>query len=165
MQRTLYLVRHAKSSWEYPLEDIARPLAPRGVKEIIRIADALRERQIMPQRLISSDAVRALCTATILLHKLSLPLEILHINHTIYSGTASDYAAIIQLLPEKIGSVMLVGHESILSDTARQWLASPPEKIPTSAVLAITWKENASWQECAATKGKLKFFLTPKKYN
>jgi len=64
MQKTIYLVRHAKSSWEHPgLADIDRPLNNRGKKNAPEMGSRLKNQQIFPDLLISSPAKRAYNTA------------------------------------------------------------------------------------------------------
>ncbi len=51
--KTLYLVRHAKSSWKYPrLDDFERPLNKRGRKNAPFMGSILRE--LKPPRILSS---------------------------------------------------------------------------------------------------------------
>ncbi|MGB4972019.1 MAG: histidine phosphatase family protein, partial [Cyclobacteriaceae bacterium] len=60
---TLYLVRHAKSSWENPdLSDFDRPLNERGRKDAPRMGKRIKEREITPDLMLSSPANRAIST-------------------------------------------------------------------------------------------------------
>ena len=55
----LILMRHAKSSWDMPLDDHSRPLNPRGRKAAKALGDWLRDKGHVPEQAIISDAVRA----------------------------------------------------------------------------------------------------------
>ena len=62
--KTLLVLRHAKSSWNDPaLDDHERPLNKRGRRDAPRMGALVREYGLIPDLVISSDAVRARLTA------------------------------------------------------------------------------------------------------
>ncbi|MFT5861747.1 MAG: phosphohistidine phosphatase, partial [Flavobacteriales bacterium] len=63
--KTLYLVRHAKSSWEFDVIDHERPLNERGMRDAPIVAVAVAEKMPKPDMFLSSDATRAKATAAI----------------------------------------------------------------------------------------------------
>ena len=64
--KTLYLIRHAKSSWDdHDLSDFQRTLNNRGLKDAPLIVKFLKGNNIVPDLIITSPAVRALSTAEI----------------------------------------------------------------------------------------------------
>jgi len=72
--KRLYLVRHAKSSWDHPgLEDFDRPLNKRGMRDAPKMGEYLAEQRILPQIIVSSPARRAHATATSLAVALQVP--------------------------------------------------------------------------------------------
>ena len=74
--KTLYLVRHAKSSWEEPgVSDADRPLIPKGLKKTQLIVDFLLKRETKIDLMISSPAVRAYETAKLVAAGLDYPLN------------------------------------------------------------------------------------------
>src|SRR5256712_2595334 len=59
MDKTLYLLRHAKSSWEDPtLADHDRPLASRGRRASKAIAEYLRRQRSTPRLVLCSSTER-----------------------------------------------------------------------------------------------------------
>ena len=61
--KTLYIVRHAKSSWSSPdLIDIDRPINEKGKKGLSRVIAFLLEEAVRPDLIISSHAVRTVQT-------------------------------------------------------------------------------------------------------
>ncbi len=61
LMKKLYLIRHAKSSWDYPgLNDHERPLNKRGERDAPFMAKILKEKKVKPDLILSSTAVRAL---------------------------------------------------------------------------------------------------------
>ena len=59
--KTLYIVRHAKSSWrDIDLADIDRPLKNRGVNDAIIVGERLKDRDIIPDLIFTSNAIKFL---------------------------------------------------------------------------------------------------------
>jgi phosphohistidine phosphatase len=75
--KTLYIVRHAKSSWEYGgINDIDRPLKKRGIKDAYLISSVLQKKISCPDVFIASCANRALHTAMIFSYSFNYPLTV-----------------------------------------------------------------------------------------
>ena len=73
--KTLFLVRHAKSSWENPgLSDEERPLNPRGERDAPRMGKRLAAREVKPDILISSPALRAHSTSIKIAAEIGYPV-------------------------------------------------------------------------------------------
>jgi phosphohistidine phosphatase len=73
---TLYLVRHAKSSWKQPeLSDFERPLNKRGKNDAPFMGRLLSDKGINPDLLISSPAKRARITARLIASEINFPKE------------------------------------------------------------------------------------------
>ena len=74
--KTLFLVRHAKSSRDDPvLPDKDRPLNERGMRDASRVGEQLAKRDANPDLILSSPAQRALTTAEIVARKLHYRLK------------------------------------------------------------------------------------------
>jgi phosphohistidine phosphatase len=62
--KTLFILRHAKSSWkEQDLPDHDRPLNKRGKKDAPRMGKLLTDEDLIPDLIMSSTAARAKKTA------------------------------------------------------------------------------------------------------
>jgi phosphohistidine phosphatase len=57
--KTLILVRHAKSSWKYDVEDVNRPLKNRGITDANLVSRAFNNRKLSIDNVFSSPANRA----------------------------------------------------------------------------------------------------------
>src|SRR6266487_3467541 len=69
--KTLFLIRHAKSSWDdTALPDKDRPLGDRGRRDAPKMGKRLAKRDVKPDLILSSPARRALTTAEIIAKKL-----------------------------------------------------------------------------------------------
>ncbi len=158
--KILYLVRHAKSSWDYDdLCDFDRPLGTKGIKQLQTIIPALKKEKVRPDVLVSSPAVRAIQTAMMVLHGLELPTEAFTLRAPLYEGAALEYLDAIQSLSDSFDTAMIVGHHPGITNAVNRLLGEHFEKIPTSAVYGIRWKTD-SWTKCVSEKGTSVFALT-----
>jgi len=164
VKRTLYLLRHAKSSWDDPsLPDYERPLARRGRRACARLASHLQAELIEPQLVLCSSAVRARET----LMRLALPSSVeVRVEDSIYGASAAGLLAMLRALPESIESALVVGHDPGIQELALL-LARPGglrdevrAKFPTGALatLALT----TSWGALTIDTAELTAFVTPR---
>ena len=95
---TLYLLRHAKSSWDDPtLPDDKRPLAPRGRRDGKRIAEHLRRQEIEPELVLCSSAARTRETLELLRPALGGATVV--VEDELYGASADRLLARIRLVP------------------------------------------------------------------
>ena len=137
--RILTLVRHAKSSRDYPeLSDFERPLNTRGRKEAPAIAARLRKADIKPDLLVSSPATRAITTARLFAEELNLHLDEILLNPHIYEASAWTLLHIVRSLPPHHEEVMLFGHNPGISHFAHELVKECPfEEMATCAAVRI----------------------------
>lgn len=141
----LYLLRHAKSSWDDPaLADHGRPLAPRGRRNGAALAEHASREGIAPELVLCSTALRARETLAILLPALDGETEI-RLEDELYGATADELLTRLRAVPSAVGSVLVVGHNPGLETlVARLAGAEAPDRLPTSALVGIetggTWK-------------------------
>ena len=113
--KTLFLIRHAKSSWDDPaLSDKDRPLGDRGRRDAPRMGKRLAKRDVKPDLILSSPARRALTTAEIIAKKLDYKRKDIVVDTRLYASTvdgllnvrrgameAGQYAAAVAAVREK----------------------------------------------------------------
>ena len=162
--KTIYLVRHAKSSWKYPnLDDFERPLNKRGRKNAPFMGAILKKLKVAPDLIISSPANRASMTARIIADKISYPLEKIRYSEDIYEFSANALIDVIEHLDDGIDKAMLVGHNPALTDLANYIGDTPISNIPTVGVFCANL-DIPSWDKISDGCGKFKFFEFPKKH-
>lgn len=161
--KTLYLVRHAKSSWDYPeLDDIDRPLSKRGKRNAPEMGKRLAAQNILPQQLITSPAKRALATARKIADEIGFPREAIGLEEKLYLASVEDIVEVIQKADDAAGSLMLFGHNPGFTDTANRLCGSDIYNIPTCGVVGIQFDAD-SWAGVAEGEGRFLFFDFPKK--
>lgn len=162
--KTLYLVRHAKSSWEYEeLDDFERPLNIRGKRDAPYMSKILAGKNIKPELIISSPALRAYSTARIFAVNLDYPLSKLQSSELLYEARASSYFDLIHEIDDSFQSVMLVSHNPGITFMSNALGNKFIDNVPTTGIVAVELNVN-SWKEVEADCGRLLFFEYPKKY-
>jgi phosphohistidine phosphatase len=163
--KTLYLVRHAKSSWKYNnLTDNERPLKKRGKKNAEFISKLLKKGNNFPEIIISSPAVRAYESAKIFAENLNIVEKDIIKEERLHMADYDDFISVINDIPMKINKVMLFSHNPGLTYFACTISGADIDNVPTSGVVRIDFDINA-WSDISSVKGKLEFFEFPKKYN
>jgi phosphohistidine phosphatase len=136
--KTLYIVRHGKSSWDdISLNDIERPLKKRGVRNSHELSEALKEEGEIPDFLITSPAVRAYETAKIFADHLEVPSEAFKVDEKLYLPDFPTILKIVLYLNNDLNSVMIVGHEPSLSTFINYFINKLIEKLITASVTRL----------------------------
>jgi phosphohistidine phosphatase len=167
--KTLYLLRHAKSSWETEGQrDFDRPLNPRGeAGALIMGAYCVRE-ALAPDIIYCSPAVRTQETcARIRGVGVAWPAEI--IADDIYMASAETLWSLVKSTPETANSVMVIGHNPGLEDLAFMLIAKGEpelrarldEKFPTATLCALTFNAD-HWVDIEKKSGTLTTFTRPR---
>jgi phosphohistidine phosphatase len=160
--KTLYIVRHAKSSWDDPdQDDFERPLNERGRKDAPRMGKRLNERGIAPDLIISSPAARALETAELMANVLEYSEKNIQKDRSLYHAGSESLLKTVQQVDNKNEIVMLFGHNPGLTEFANDLLGENISNIPTAGVLACQMKTD-SWKGASMGGAKLLFFDYPK---
>jgi phosphohistidine phosphatase len=134
--KTLLVLRHAKSSWNDPaLDDHERPLNKRGRRDAPRMGELVREYGLIPDIVISSDAVRARLTAVAVAEAARYAGAIVLDPH-LYMASPADILSLLRTVREKAETVMIVGHNPGLEELVAQ-LTGERQDLPTAALAQI----------------------------
>ena len=143
--KSLYLLRHAKSSWDKPdLADHDRPLARRGREAARRMAVHMRQAKVRPTLVLCSSAIRAVQTYRAIAPALGPSVE-LSVEDALYGASWADLLERLQVLPEQVGTVLLIGHNPAMHELAIELagdggagaVAQLVEKFPTGALASL----------------------------
>lgn len=163
--KTLYLLRHAKSSWkDEDLDDKSRPLKKRGHFQADLISDHLSSLLPPAQHVLCSSAVRTRDTLTYFLEVWPLKKAAIDYTDKLYLAERDTYFSAVTSLSEDVEVAMIVGHNPGLSDFVNKVLrkeSEGPGTLRTCAFLQIDF-EVATWKEVKPRSGRLKLHLRPK---
>jgi phosphohistidine phosphatase len=164
---TLYLLRHAKSSWADPtLPDPERPLAPRGRRDGKRIAKHLGRLRIQPELVLCSTAERTRETLELVRPALGTKRTV-NLEAALYAASSDELLERIRIVPEEVASVMLIGHNPGLQDLALVLASAGADlerleaKFPTAALATLTIA-NTPWSEVSEADAVLAAYVVPK---
>jgi phosphohistidine phosphatase len=157
--RTLYLLRHAKSSWkDASLADFERPLKKRGREAAEAMGRFLASKKVNLSILISSPSIRTRQTTEIVQREAKLGVEP-QFDQRIYEASLSTLVQIVSEIPDDKKAAMLVGHNPGMEELLA-FLTREHRQVPTGALARISI--DSSWKEAGRSSGKLEWFVTPK---
>ena len=162
--KTLFLVRHAKSSWENRnISDFERDLNDRGRRDAPFMAGILKKKKIKIDKLLTSPAKRALITAKIFANELKISEDEIINNDNIYEADRKDLLKIIMKADDKINNLMLFGHNPGLTYLSNYLCNYEVDNIPTCGIICMKLDFD-SWKYLGNKSCSLNFFEYPKKY-
>lgn len=161
---TLYLVRHAKSSWDDPLQtDFHRPLNSRGLRDAPAMAAHFAARKETVDLLVSSPAARALATAEHVAAALGKSNDHIALDPRLYLADLSTWRTVLNDLPSRTKSVALFSHNPGISECC-EWLSSAGlGELPTCAMVCIDMEAD-DWKALGRGTGTVRWFDYPKKH-
>lgn len=158
--KTLFILRHAKSSWENAeLADFDRTLNPEGLEEAAFIGGLIGENQIQPDLILSSPAKRARQTADLVKEIARLKVEI-QFEEKIYEASPLTLLHIVSGLEDKNETILLVGHNPGLENLIKL-LTGEAQPLPTAGLAKINLQIE-TWSRTAANSGQREWFVSPK---
>lgn len=160
--KKLLLIRHGKSDWNSPgLKDFDRSLNDRGYRNAPEMAKRLLERDLVPQAIVSSPAVRAKQTAEIFSGEWGYPVTNILFKEEIYEASASTLLKVINDLDDRFDSIALFGHNPGLTEIIIDLCNSDLYNLPTCGVIQISFPFE-SWKMVSRQTGNELLFDYPK---
>ncbi|MAT43589.1 MAG: hypothetical protein CL609_14725 [Anaerolineaceae bacterium] len=161
--KTLLLMRHAKSSWKNTdLADHERPLKKKGRKDTVLMAKQLKKKDLIPDLIYSSSAIRATETLEILLDSLKFDGKA-KVKDVLYMAEPDTIIDKINSVNDDIDKLLIIGHNPGL-ESLTQILGDKIDALPTGAIAVIVLPIN-KWSELnAETEGELANLWTPAEF-
>lgn len=165
MERTLLLMRHAKSDWsDDSLKDIQRPLNSRGRKDAPMMGTFIKGILESPDKIICSNAVRARKTAELVAGSCNYKRDIV-VEPSLYDSTPGKYIQSINKVPDEVKTLLVVGHNPTVEQLMSALCSGRPNEVslrmPTASIVSFII-EDRNWNEIELGMCELKWFVTPK---
>lgn len=161
--KKLFVVRHAKSSWDYPeLSDFDRPLNKRGKNNAPEMGKRLALKGVLPELLISSPAKRAAATAKRIALEIGYNVNDIKKEPLFYHGSRKDIVSVIRSVEDDVNTLMIFGHNPDLTSLVNRLSGSDIYNIPTCGVAEIDF-DISSWKNIEEFSGSLSSFDYPKR--
>jgi phosphohistidine phosphatase len=146
MSKTLFIIRHAKSSWaEIGARDIDRTLNDRGHTDAPKMAEILRGVGVAPDLIVSSPAKRAFTTAQYFAKAFGIAIKDIDIQQNIYEATTDELLSVVRDLPNKADVILMFGHNPGFTYFANQYTRNYIDNLPTCGIVRLdlasdTWE-------------------------
>lgn len=157
--KILFVLRHAKSSWNDAGQDFERPLDSRGRKAAELIGAFIRKRRVELDLVLSSPAVRARETIERTMKAAGLRTE-LRYDQRIYEAGPLRLLEVISQIEDEKSAVLLVGHNPGLEELLHV-LTNRVEHMSTGTLAKITFG-TTKWRKALEKKGNLDWLIKPK---
>jgi len=167
--KTLYLLRHAKSSWSDPsLPDIDRPLSGRGRRAAAAMGRYCRDHRLAPDVILCSTAARTRETLAVFDGARGQTAPVKY-QKSLYLADPSRMLAALRALNDRYASALLVGHEpgirhlalELAGDGASLAMRRLEKKFPTGALAVLTFPVER-WRAIEPGAGRLAAFVRPR---
>ena len=162
--KKLYVIRHAKSSWEDDqLKDQDRPLNKRGKRDAPVMAQHFKKEIKKADILISSPALRALTTCKIFAEELGYPINAITIDDRIYGASVQMMLDLINELKDDWDTACLFGHNPTFTYLAEQLCDINIGNLPTCGIVGIEFQVE-EWQAISFKSGVQILYDYPKNH-
>lgn len=157
-------MRHAKSSWKFEeLSDHDRPLNKRGRTDAPLMGQELAANNAKLRLILSSPAVRAITTASLVARELNYDADNILVDDRIYGASSEELLDIAREVPADVDSMLMVGHNDSISEFAN--LISPKHiaSMPTAGIVALRF-DCESWYDIKRGNAEFLFYDIPKNH-
>jgi len=149
--KQITFLRHSKSSWDYNLDDIDRPLNNSGVAKIKKVAESSKAQFVNSDIIFSSSATRAIHTSLILTRSLSINSNRISICEDLYTFEFNEVVNFINKIENKYSEVVLVGHNPAYTEISNYYSENKILNLPTARWFSIKFDSN-SWSDILKLK-------------
>ncbi|MCC6866590.1 MAG: histidine phosphatase family protein [Ignavibacteria bacterium] len=161
---TLFLIRHAKSSWDnFALSDKQRPLNSRGKKDASLMGQILSIKNEIASFIISSPAKRAFNTAKKIAKETGYHFKNIKKEKKLYLAEYNDFINIIKSFDDSHKNVFLISHNNGITNLANRISSTRIDNIPTCGIVKINFEIN-TWKEIKDNTGNIEYFIFPKMF-
>ena len=166
-ERTLVIVRHAKSSWDFDVDDHERPLSARGRRDAEALGQLLGQRSLRPDLVLCSTATRTRQTWEYVKAAGATSGDVQYLRE-IYHAWVPELLAMIREVPDQIHTLLVLGHAPGIPDLVEHicvrtdspdWIQMD-NKFPTCALAIVNVP--VPWSELGKDRAELDSFLVPR---
>jgi len=162
--KKIYLIRHAKSSWDDTMmDDFSRPLNSRGKRDVLFMAERLKKFHVKPNLIYSSPAKRAYKTAKEIAKVIEYDKKEIVSVDALYESSYETYLELIHHTNDKHNSLFIIAHNPTITEVGERLSGAILTNIPTCAIVCIAF-EVESFKEITEEGGHILFFDYPKKH-
>lgn len=161
--KTLYVVRHAKSSWlDIATVDFDRPLNERGMRDAPEMVKRVLKRRRDIDLFVSSPAKRAAETCKIFCNGYEADVSKIVYIDKLYHASMSTFYETVREFDDRYQNIALFSHNPGITDFVDSLCENVRvDNMPTCAVFAVE-TDIRSWSQFTEHKNEYIFFDYPK---
>lgn len=160
--KRLVIIRHAKTEQQGYHRDYSRKLLQRGVDDAQLVSKELKVKNVLPDKIISSPATRAISTAQLMAEVLGYPvIKIDQKKELYFDSTTQDFVDLIKHTGNSVNTLFIVGHNPFMHNVAMNMSSDYDGHMPTSSTVVLDF-DVESWKNIEPRKGLLFLHLYPK---
>jgi len=157
--KTLYIMRHADKDTSNPnIDDYDIQVTPKGLKDVENVSKKLKEKNVLPDLLVASPALRTKQTAEIVAKELGYTKSIMY-NEVLFQAFVNELIESITYTFDDVNTLMIVGHNPSLTALGVS-LVGLKEKILMGEGLKIEFDCN-SWTSIDISNARLCYHIKP----
>lgn len=162
--KTLLILRHAKTQADAPRGDWERRLTERGERDATAMGRVMASLPVVPDAVVTSDAVRARQTAEIVIETAGIATA-LTLEPRIYAAEWRMLLGVIRELPDDAGCVLVVGHNPGCEELAEALAedAAVIGHLPTAGLVHLEFTIE-TWRKIRPRTGTLQAIHSPKEH-
>jgi len=149
--KTITFLRHSKSSWDYNVSDIDRPLKQFGIEKIEKIADQSKEQFLSTEKFFTSTANRSIHTCLILLRRLSINTDKINVCQDLYTFSYNEVLEFIRHIDNNYSNVTLVGHNPAYTEISNYFSENKILNLPTARWFSMKF-DSKKWSDIHTLK-------------
>lgn len=163
MQRQVFLIRHAKSSWVNPMQsDFDRPLNERGEHDAPIMGRRLKENNIHPDLIIASAAKRTRQTAKRIAKAVDYDKERIDLQERIYHCESDMYNKVISDIDNNVHTAFVIGHNPGITSFVNSLSdLFSIDNMPTCGIVGVRF--DGEWSDFSLARKEIILFDYPKK--
>ncbi len=162
MPKQLLIIRHAKAEEaDFIKPDFNRALSQRGEKNAQEMAKRLKEKNLVPQMLYSSPALRAISTAAYFADELGIVQSEIIQDPAIYNAFTHTLLKRINKIDDQFDFIAVFGHNPALTELVNDFCGADIYNIPTCGMALIQFPFE-SWEMLTEGTGDLILYDYPK---
>tara|TARA_Y100000748_G_C15205358_1_gene375172 strand:+ start:76 stop:570 length:495 start_codon:yes stop_codon:yes gene_type:complete len=162
--KEIYVLRHAKSSWDNSnLSDFERPLADRGISDAKKMSKFLKDMNIKIDKVLCSNAIRAKETFDLTADGFNFEIDKATYLDKLYFGDTTTIIQDLKELDESLNNILIVGHNPTLHYLVEILTNESINRFTTCNLATIS--HDGEWVSLNSQQCSLKSLIRPKELN
>ena len=162
--KEIYVLRHAKSSWDNSnLSDFERPLANRGISDAKKMSKFLKDMNIKIDKVLCSNAIRAKETFDLTADGFNFEIDKATYLDKLYFGDTTTIIQDLKELDESLNNILIVGHNPTLHYLVEILTNESINRFTTCNLATIS--HDGEWVSLNSQQCSLKSLIRPKELN